>query len=379
MDDTVDTELYTGPELAEAPARSRAVWPSAAAPRPSLPPSLRPSPQEWRLTRCRYRGTEPASGQPLAVDFVGVGRNAGYFIGHLFGTAPTAGAGDGPPDIRVVDYPLPLPRAPGLLSIATPAWVTQAVDLGPSWPDYLARLGRKRLKELRRLLRKHRIGAGLEAGGRALDDFYHTLYLPFAATRFGAAAAVLPRAAFMRRFAAAAVLTLRSGGDVLAANLLTLSGDNTLVVAKTGLAADAQNEPGTADLLDYVSLLLAAVLRCRWVDLGASHAHLDDGTLRYKAKWHGELLAQPRLKRSARIDVLRDTAASRGFLRRNRFIQTGSGGFFVRALGPASAFSDADRRLAARLKLMAHVSGDTRPTNPLAADYRQSPPLGGSD
>ncbi|MEO0995993.1 MAG: hypothetical protein AAFX58_00625 [Pseudomonadota bacterium] len=379
MDDTVDTELYTGPELAEAPARSRAVWPAACGPRASLPPALRPSPQEWRFRRCRYRGIEADSGQPLAVDFVGVGRNTAYFIGHLFGTAATAGAVEGPADIRVVDYPLPLPRSRGLLSIATPAWATQAVDLGPSWPDYLGRLGRKRLKELRRLLRKRRVSAALSAGDRALDDFYHRLYVPFATTRFADTAAVLPHAAFMRRFAGAAVLTMRSGGDALAANLLTRTGADTLVVAKTGFDDAAADEPGTADLLDYVSLLLARVLHCRRVDLGASHAHLDDGTLRYKAKWHAELQAQPRLKRSARIDVLRDTEACRGFLRRNRFIQTGPDGFFVRTLRHTAAFSDADRRLAARLKLLACVAGEPRPTNPLAADYYTSPPLSGGD
>jgi hypothetical protein len=201
-------------------------------------------------------------------------------------------------------------------------------------------------------LRKYEFGCSLVRRNEDFAFFYDSLYRPYVAQRFGAAAHVVERNAFLRECRRGALLRVSGQGGILGAALLRPVGRTMAVVWS---APDPQRKPaelrGVTDTLDYFSLLYAHLRRCRWLDLGPSRPDLHDGILRYKGKWGAEIAGGRVPQPTISLACAGQSNAQRNFLRRHAFLTRCSGGF------RASLFVDGDTDPAefrAKLSRMRH-------------------------
>jgi hypothetical protein len=192
----------------------------------------------------------------------------------------------------------------------------------------VARLPVSLRKELRRYLRKRDYRACIVSSMSAMSDFYERQLLPFTKKRFGPGAIVPNRRTYRAEAEASILFELRAQGELLGASLLKRDGE-TLFVGRTAFAPSSE---APCEVLDFLCLVLAQRLGCRYLDLGLTRPSLDDGVLSYKAKWRPQLVPAGALKSAIRIRPLKSTAATLGFLSRNGFIEHRSGRYVVRRL-----------------------------------------------
>src|SRR5690606_18110214 len=127
------------------------------------------------------------------------------------------------------------------------------------------------------------------------------------------------RRAFAREARGAALLELSSEGALLGGALLQRGPGSALVIVNSALSL-RHERAGQSDLLDYFTFLTAQLLGCSVVDFGVSRPHLEDGVLRYKAKWRARVSPAGGFDKVLRIAPLRASPATLGFLGRNGFI-----------------------------------------------------------
>lgn len=338
-------ELYSGPDLEQAASRS--VEAAAALRRalssaghvsvraPALRDLMNARWADWLPASTVVTGTERVSGETMRVWFRGRLRAVDFVATHIFGTD---GFERGPADahtgadVLVLDHPLlerVLPDA--RTGMAVPAWLRQTRGLGASWPETLRSFPASLRKELSRLLRRDAYTARIETAEPAKRAYYESLYVPYLTRRFGPSAVVRGPRAFAREAQGAALLELRADGALLGGALLRREAGGGLAIVNSALSLD-NDRPGQSDLLDYFAFVTAQLLECRFVDFGVSRPHLDDGVLRYKAKWRSQIAPVGGPSKWLRIVPLRASPATLGFLSRNGFIERHGDRFVVRRL-----------------------------------------------
>jgi hypothetical protein len=288
-------------------------------------------------------GPDMVTGDELKVAYIGTGRNGAWCLSTVFERHETAvtslGANPGEIPQLVADVPRDIDilflegvsAGPGARSgppfARMPAWIKQRVRLLGNWPQQVAALPRHTRQETARILRKYEYRCCLTRRSEDHAEFHDRLYSPYVTKRFGPAAHVVERERFLTECRRGALLRLVREDALLGAALLRPVG-RTMAVVWSALdpAKDGSALRGVTDALDYFSLLYAHLHGCRWLDLGPSRPDLYDGTLRYKAKWRGEIYRglAPQSEVTWRCNAT--SAAAPGFLRRHAFLVRAAGG-----------------------------------------------------
>lgn len=306
----------------------------------------------------RLQGCDPATGERLALIYIGDGADLDYVRDLAFPSGAIATGlerrrsplavrallrrhGTGA-DIVVIDTRLAIerlivPRAFHRL----PRWVKQTLAVGGPERALHARVGTSTLAWARRVFRRYGYRIDLAATDQGRMQFFQELYRPFLRARFGADAIVVDEDRFRHETRGAGVLRLWSGNEVVAGALVRAVGTE-LQIVWFGARTDAVDRglKGFADALDYAALCLARRGGFERLHFGSSRPSLADGVLRYKQKW-GATPALGRLPRAdLRLAVDPASAAARGFLSRARLIvRVGSA---LHELTPAGAARSRD-------------------------------------
>jgi hypothetical protein len=321
-----------------------------------------------RLELVFATGSDPVGGDTLTAAYAGPGDNRGWCLSTVFSdyTETKRVTAEDPGHLSellaaarsAVDVLFAEGLPPGSYEqtrssfLRLPAWIKQRVRVLEDWPLQIDALRRETRQEVGRYLRKYEFGCSLTRRDEDFAFFHDSLYRPFVAQRFGAAAHVVERDSFLRECRRGTLLRVSGQGRILGAALLRPVG-RTMAVVWSALDADRTSAElrGVTDTLDYFSLLYAHLRRCRWLDLGPSRPDLHDGILRYKGKWGAEIAAGRVPQTTISLACAGRTNAQRNFLRRHAFLARCSTGF------QATMFVDGDMdpaELGAKLSTMRH-------------------------
>lgn len=321
-----------------------------------------------RLELVIATGSDPQSGDTLTAAYAGPGDNRDWCLSTVFSdyTETKRVTAEDPDRLyewlattrSTVDVLFAEGLPPGSDEqtrssfLRLPAWIKQRVRVLEDWPLQIDALRRETRQEVGRYLRKYAFGCSLTRRDEDFAFFYDSLYRPYVAQRFAAAAQVVERDSFLRECRRGALLRVSGQGRILGAALLRPVG-RTMAVVWSALDPDRTSAElrGVTDTLDYFSLLYAHLRRCRWLDLGPSRPDLHDGILRYKGKWGAEITGGRVPQATISLACAGRSNAQRNFLRRHAFLTRCRGGF------QASLFVDGDTDAAefgARLSRMRH-------------------------
>jgi len=333
IDDTPQITLYSGSDLTSALDRSIAAIRRA----PSVTPLPGPGAQYWQLRgvwrslgrllrraalgdcyEVTATGRRDGNPEPVLVRYVGTMANYQYLMAAAFSTfelgervklkrheVPAAVRRHDGESLLFVDIELPLFGFRGK-ALAVPPWVKQRAAMIEPWSDFIVSLPRDLRREISRCLRKYQYQGRINDAPAAYEDFYRRLYLPHAASRFGSDADVATKEQFAHYRSGTRLVELVHQGKVVAANVVRVSGHQMWGLWR-GFSSeiDSLGLKKTAEIVDYFSLLYAACCGVKTVDFGRSRPSLNDGVLRYKAKW-GIELGEPRLRKACMLIVPRN-------------------------------------------------------------------------
>jgi hypothetical protein len=310
--------LYAGPDLKAALEKSRAANPRSSS---NYEPTPRISSVSWAaraavrhatrsvknsvLRNCREiqcRGIAEGIGNGVKIRYVGTGKNFAFLLDTFFKeyevlaerslpitAVVSADRRPGSEDIFITDLDATLvtPVSRGLI---VPPWIKQRLQLPVDWHQFIASLPRKTRQELTRYLRKYKFKARINDSDHAYARFYRELYSPHIAARHIEQAVIVDEPEFYRDCAGTTLIELLHDGHVIAANVVRASG-NCLYILWCGMSdlVNKRNLKGATDALDYFSIVYAACGGLSVVDLGRRRPRLNDGLLRYKAKWGAEI------------------------------------------------------------------------------------------
>jgi hypothetical protein len=138
----------------------------------------------------------------------------------------------------------------------------------------------------RRMVERSKLQTVVSHEDSDFEEFYHSMYLPFAAQRHGKLAMPRDRGPLRRQFHQGGLFWVQRDGQRVAGSAFERSG-GTLRLVAIGLAGD---DPSLARQGAFAAIYFSAVdyareHACDKVDLGLSRACLMDGVLRYKRKW----------------------------------------------------------------------------------------------
>jgi len=333
---------------------------------------------------CLVTGTERDSGFPVTIQVAGTLRITDFCASAIIGTCdyqrtPSSVTGTRDVDIVVSDHPLANPWLRNQRSMRVPTWVRQQLPIGANWVTTLSNLPSGLRKEIGRILRRHQYLVTISSGRSAIRDYYRELHKPYLTERFGRSTILSSEEAFVDQCRRMTRLDLIHGNTVIAASLLEVQ-ESKLTIRSSSMHPTADGFQGRTDALDYFALLIGQLLGCKILDFGLSRPHLEDGPLRYKAKWGTILTPAGGLKSDIRITPLKRTEATLAFLRRNYFLQKKGDRLFVRALyDEQAALSGLDRVTTLRRAVgltnieLAYGAAQTRPVFPADSGFSLHP------
>lgn len=298
---------------------------------------------------CLVTGKERDSGDIMTIGFSGTLRVVDFCASAILGNddyerIPAALSGSQAPDILVSDHPLASPLLHRPASFRIPTWVRQQRRIGKNWADTLSAMSTGLHKEIGRILRRYKYRVKISSGIPAIRDYYRKLHAPYLRKRFGSDTILASEIAFLSQSRHMTRLDLTHDDIVVGASLLELRHPE-LAIRSSSMHPDIENLQGRADALDYFSLLFAQLLHCESLDFGLSRPHLENGPLRYKAKWGAALSPAGGLKSDIQIAPLNYNEATLAFLRRNYFIQRLDDHLSVRVLYDQHAARESLQRL----------------------------------
>lgn len=380
----VSVELYAGDDLINAAARS---YTNLDPPTPRQPATIARIWRDvrnatWRTlipSRQWVKGRQGSELQEALILFAGSLRVLSYYSDRLFGirswdrvseinrTSRTA-------DIVVLDHPFFRRPPRSSLRIQSPPWVRLERSLAGDWESTLKLVPSKQLKRVTRHLRRFGYTAECHSGMDAIRSFRNDLLVPAMERRFGKAAILASEDSFLDECRNMIRLDLMSGGSVVASNLLSFHGTR-LSIAKGTSALGYSDLKGRMDVLDYFTLLIAQLTGKSVLDFGLCRANLDDGPLRYKAKWGATLVPAGGLKANTLISVQRDNPSTRSILRCNRFLELDDDGFSLKILADTAECKRGLPSLVARAAAAGVVridlfEADSKTADELASTYR---------
>lgn len=167
-----------------------------------------------------------------------------------------------------------------------PVWIRQVVVI-PDPPEKLL-VGKYQDGARFRVNRARRNGfdwrvSHMEA---EFEHFYHRMYLPFVQGRHRDLAMITPYQQQYRKFRKGEVLFITRNGHAVAGSLGYVSGDTYHGVEYGILDNDSYLfQQGIGVLVIWYSVLRAHQKKCRFLDLGGSHAWCSNGVFEYKQRW----------------------------------------------------------------------------------------------
>lgn len=171
----------------------------------------------------------------------------------------------------------------------------------------------------------------------SLDRFYDTMYLPFANTKFGAAAQILDRDSMRRSLNHGTLLWIEQDDKPVAAQLLERCGATLHTISVgTSLEPAASQAAGVLTALKVAACELAVEMGLEWLDFGGCMPWLTDGVLQNKRQWGGELVLRSGLHRGVVAAWSAFTPATAAFLALAPVFRHGSSTFSVTTATPKS-------------------------------------------
>lgn len=264
-------------------------------------------------------GTARFSESPISAIYAGNGRNLAFLRNLFFSqTRETT--------LQRTSTPLGLSRAlqhqPGKVDLClselppawrllqpnsvvrVPAWIRQEIALPPAPQAGGWLLSRSLEREARRHVNRYGYRAEFTAAMSAdvARTFYRELYRPYVRSRFGEAAVVVSEPVFLAACRGQMLAKLLAGSDWVAGMLLLRRGEQ-MRFGWFGACTDPP-PPGASEVLDVLSIHHAHRSGTRRVILGNSRPCLTDGVVRYKARFHPQLLPIRFPQASLGIDVV---------------------------------------------------------------------------
>lgn len=287
-------------------------------------------------------GSEKYGGKPIRACYVGDGSNFDYMLKLLFKKMPdivrahkirwwTLGTVtkkiSSSVDLVVLDVDFPISLTVDRQDILkVPRWVRQRIPIADTWEKILAGLRRKTRKEAFRLIRKFQFKARVISTRESAEFFYERLYRPHIFERFGESATVVSRERFIKECRHAQIIHLIHRDKVLGGVVVRLS-KKQLSIVWVGMdkGLDDDEFRGTADALDLFTLFYAYNQGCRFLDMGGSRAHLNDGVLRYKKKWGAMIYPSKVPQGNLFIIPVTSSSATASILENNQWITSENG------------------------------------------------------
>lgn len=166
-----------------------------------------------------------------------------------------------------------------------PAWVRQEIRLEPGQE---LPLDRDTEKEIARHTRRHRYEIDVTQDGSAFLLFFHKYYRPYIASRFGPQAVVVSERQFLQRSRSQVLARIHSHGEWVAGMLLDCEKRHL----RFGWFGAATNPPpaGASEALDAFCIRYGQERGCNRIILGNSRPNLNDGIVRYKAKFGADIV-----------------------------------------------------------------------------------------
>lgn len=165
--------------------------------------------------------------------------------------------------------------------VELPAWVRQEIFLeGRTEPRLWSR---DTEKEIGRHLRRRQYEIDITTDPAEFLVFFHNLYRPYVESRFGAEAVVVKERAFVQATRGQSLARVKARGQWVAGMLLSQRRGSL----RFGWFGAAANPPpnGVSDVLDAFCIRYARERGFKRVILGNSRPNLNDGVVRYKAKF----------------------------------------------------------------------------------------------
>jgi hypothetical protein len=223
--------------------------------------------------------------------FDGDFRKLGQRSVWLFALRKVMTMDDDTSDLLVADLPWPYYQLYAKHALQMPCWVIQKLSLQGSWEDVVARFRKNTRSTDLRKVRKYGLSYQVSREKAALDTFYHDMYLPYTAKRFGAIASFASHDEVCAYgLQPGAFLQIVHDGKAVAGVLVQASGE-TMGLLHFGMLDMADR--GLADAVlsaIYVSAIgYAHASGCSEFSFSLTRPVLSDGIYRYKRKWGAEV------------------------------------------------------------------------------------------
>lgn len=258
-----------------------------------------------RLDVVRLEGAARATGAGLCVAYIGNGANLQFVQELLFATSSSqlidtlanalhvrarARRLTQSVDLLITDLtPLWDRLARSERDLRVDAWVSQTLDL-PQTPGPNGRiLPREIEREAARHVRRQQYAVEFTDDEAARREFYRSLYVPYVRARFGERALQMDEAYFMARSAGHTLARLTAAGQPAA----SMTVDFKRGALHMGWYAAAANPPlrGASEVLDVLCIQHAYETGVRRIVMGQSRPTLNDGVVRYKARFGTRIAA----------------------------------------------------------------------------------------
>ncbi len=177
----------------------------------------------------------------------------------------------------------------GAADISVPAWVQQVIELPAASGDGGPALPRLLMREVARHERRSGFALDYTDDPAAKREFFHRLYEPYVAQRFGEGAVRVSEAFFLHRARDQELARLRCNGEWIAGVLLHRH-ELTLRFGWFG-ALPGPTVPGASEVLDALIIERAAREGVKTVQFGNSRPSLEDGVVRYKRRFGAKVRA----------------------------------------------------------------------------------------
>lgn len=183
--------------------------------------------------------------------------------------------------------------------IIIPEWVLFMLDLSKPLQEVWKLSKNKSLSEDLRRIRKHKYSYEITRDPAKFEYFYHQMYLPYIAKRYGKLMLLTDFHHMKRIFEKGVLLMVKKKNEYLAGNIIVMH-NKSVLSAYIGIRQGKIEylKQGALAASYYFTILWAKEKGYKWLDFGHCRPFLNDGVFCYKKKWGMEI------KRSKRYRVV---------------------------------------------------------------------------
>jgi len=176
--------------------------------------------------------------------------------------------------------------------VVLPEWIMFKMDLTKPFP----RGGKnKGLSNNLRKVRKYQYSFEMTRDFAKFENFFHHMYLPYAANKYGELSLVGGFRDLKKIFEKGVLLLVSRGNDCIAGSLLQMN-DKTISARYLGVKDGNFKyvEKGVLAACYYFTITWAGEKRYKWVDFGHCRPFLNDGAFYHKKTWGMEVMKSVR-------------------------------------------------------------------------------------